>query len=91
MKFDAKTHSNIQNSMVVPMLCFRLEIPFLGYPFWKNLVQKNQNCQFELKTGTQTNSNMENSMVMFSVSDFDRKYPSFENLFHKSKFFEAAI
>ena len=43
---------------MVHLICFRLEIPFLG-----KFVPKNQNFQFKLKFGTQTNSNMENSMA----------------------------
>ena len=34
-------------------------------PFWANLVQ-NKNCQFKLKFGTYTNSNMQNSVMMFT-------------------------
>ena len=37
-----------------------MEIPFLG-----KFGPKNQNCHFKLKFGTNTNSNMQNSMVMF--------------------------
>ena len=36
---------------------FSLEIPFLN-----KFVPKNRDCQFELKVGTYTNSNMENSI-----------------------------
>ena len=51
----------MQNSMVVFIApVFRLEIPI-------------ENCQFQLKCGTQSNSNMKNSMLMFTV--FERKYP----------------
>ena len=32
------------------------------FPFWANLIKKSQNCQFELKFGTKTNSNMQNSI-----------------------------
>ena len=35
------------------------------YPFWANLVKKNKNCQSKLKFGIKTNSNMQNSMVLF--------------------------
>ena len=42
--------------------CFLLMFTFSDfnrkYPFWVNLVQKNQNYQFILKFGTCTNSNM---------------------------------
>ena len=51
----------MQNSMVVFIASvFRLEIPI-------------ENCQFQLKCDTQSNSNMKNSVVMFTV--FERKYP----------------
>ena len=46
------------------------------FPFWSYLVrfnQKNQNCQFKLKFGTWTNSNMQNSMVMFILFVLDWK------------------
>ena len=68
-------------------ICFRLEVPFLD-----KFRPKNQNCQFELKIGTQTNSNMKNSMVMFSFSVFNWKYSFFKkHLLHKSKFFVEAV
>ena len=35
---------------------------------------KNQYCQSELKFGTYTNLNMQNSMVVFTFSMFNRKY-----------------
>ena len=38
-----------------------MEIPFLG-----KFGAKNQNYQFKLKFGTYTNSNMQNSVVMFN-------------------------
>ena len=60
----------MQNSMVVSIL-FVLDwkyIPFLG-----KLGPKNQNCQFKLKFGTYTNSNMQNSMVVFTFSVLDQK------------------
>ena len=47
---------------------FWLEIPFLG-----KFDQKSQNCQFKLKFGTQTNSNMQNSMAVFTFFCFRRK------------------
>ena len=57
----------------VQFTCFRLEIPFLG-----KFGPKNQNCQFELKIGTQANLNMKNSMIMFIFPVFDWKYPFLE-------------
>ena len=41
--------------------------------FVKNLV-KTENCQFKLKFGTLTNSDMQNSIVMFTFSLFNQKY-----------------
>ena len=47
---------------------FRLEIPLGKFD------PKSQNCQFNLKFGTLTNSNTQNSVVMFTFSFFDWKY-----------------
>ena len=52
-------------------------------PFWNKFSPKNQNYQFKLKFGTYTNSNMQNSMVMFTFSVFDRKYPFWGNWVQK--------
>ena len=41
---------------------------------------KIQNCHFKLKFGTSINSNMQNSMVVFTFSVFDRKYSFWVNL-----------
>ena len=57
---------------------FRPEAPFLG-----KFDPKNENCWSKLKFGTQTNSNMQNSVVMFSV--FYQKYPFWINLLKKIK------
>ena len=46
---------------------------------------KNQYCQFKLKFGSKTNSNMQNWMVMLTFSVFDRKHPFWVNLVEKSK------
>ena len=59
---------------------FRPEIPFLG-KFGPNY----QNCQLKLKLGAQTNSSMQNSMVMFTFSSFDWKYHFWANLVQKIK------
>ena len=45
------------------LFCFPLEIPFLG-----KFGPKSQNCQFKLKFGTCTNSNLQNSMVIVTFS-----------------------
>ena len=55
-------------------------MPFLG-----KFGPKNQNCHFKLKFGTCTNSNMQNSMVMFICSVFDQKYSFLANLVQKVK------
>ena len=57
---------------------FRPETPLLG-----KYSQKNKNCQSRLKFGIHTNSNMQNSMVMFTFSVFDQKYPFCLNLVQK--------
>ena len=48
VNFDTKTNSNMQNSMVLSILCFRLKIATRFYIFGA----KNRNCQFQLKVGT---------------------------------------
>ena len=58
LKFDTSTYSNMQNSMVVFLFfCFRAKIPLLG-----KFLPNSQNCQFKLKIGSQSNSNMQNSV-----------------------------
>ena len=59
---------------------FRPEIPFLG-----KFGLKNQNCQFKVKSDTSTNSNMQNSMAVFTFSVLERKYPFRTNLGQKVK------
>ena len=44
---------------------------------------KNQNSQFKLEFDTKPNSNMQNSVVMFTFSFSDRKYPFWANLVQK--------
>ena len=60
--------------------CFSSEIHFLG-----KFGTKNQYCQFKLKFGTWSNPNMRNSVVMFTFSVFDWKYPFCANLVQKIK------
>ena len=60
--------------------CYWVEIPSLG-----KFGPKNQNDQFRLKFGTYTNSNMQNSMLIFTFSVFDRKFPFWANLVQKIK------
>ena len=59
---------------------FWVEIPFLG-----KFGPKSQNFHFKLKFGTSSNSNMQNSMLMFILSVFDWKYPFAANLAQKFK------
>ena len=57
----------LRSSMVkfnggVYFICFRLaQQPFLG-----KVCPKSQNCHFKLKIGNKTNSNIKNSMVIFT-------------------------
>ena len=69
----------MHKSMVVGVhfLCFRLEIPYVS-----KFGSKNQNCQSKLTFGTQANSNMHCSMVIFLFSVSNQKY-SFLAKFHK--------
>ena len=55
--------------------------PFQQY--WSE--KKNQNCQFKLKIGVYSNSNMKYSMVMLTFSVFNWNYPFWENLVQKIK------
>ena len=64
----------------VHFFCFRPETPFLG-----KFDRKNQNFQFKLKCVTWTNSNMKNSMALFTFSVLDRKHPFWRNLVQKVK------
>ena len=44
-------------------------------PFLIKFGPKNQNCQFKLKFGTQINSNVQNSKVLFTFSVLYQKHP----------------
>ena len=57
----------MQDSMVM----FTLFIFDRKYHFWVNLVQKNQNCLFELKFDKWTNLDIQNSTIMLTFSAFD--------------------
>ena len=61
-----------------------------GNKFSGEIWSENENCQFELKIGTQTTSNMKNSIVMFIFHVFDWKYHFFGNLFPNINFFVGA-
>ena len=63
---------------------------FLFYLGWKNpfldkLGPQGQNCQFKMKFGTYINSNMQNSMVVFSFSVLDWKHIFSADLIQKVK------
>ena len=64
----------------VYFLCFRAEVSFFG-----KFVPKDQNCQFKLRFGTMTSTNMQNSMVMFTFFILDQKYPFWAKLVQKFK------
>ena len=57
-----------------------MEIFFLG-----KLGPKNQNYEFKLKFGTETDSNMQNSMELFTFSVIHRKHSFWANLVQKIK------
>ena len=59
---------------------FWAEISFLG-----KFGPKRQNYQFKLRFGACTNSNMLNSIVMFTFFVFNWKYPFWGNLVQKSE------
>ena len=61
------------------------------YPFLGKFDPKNKKCQFKLKFGTQTNSNMHNSMRMLTFPVFDRKYSFWANLVPKFKIVSLKI
>ena len=46
---------------------------------------KKQNCQFKPKFGPKTNSNMQNSIVLFTFSVLSRKHPFWAYLVQKIK------
>lgn len=48
-----------------------------------NFDQKNQNCLFEMKFSTQTNSNSLNSEMTFTFLISDQKYPIWADLIQK--------
>ena len=53
--------------------------------FWQICTKKSQNYQIQLKFGTKTSSNMENSMVVFTFSVLDGKDTFLANLVQKIK------
>ena len=76
---------NMQNSMVVFTFPVLDQKPFFGLIWSTNSImsvtafgqiwaKKGQSCQFQLKFGTKTNSNQQNSMVVFIFSVWDGKH-----------------
>ena len=57
-------------------------------PFSLKFGPKNQNCQCKLKFGTYTNSNMQNSMVIFIFFCFQSEMVFWANLVQKFKIIE---
>ena len=68
LKFATQKSKRLQS--LDCLFFFRMEIPFLG-----KFGPKTQNYQFRLKLDTQTNSNMQNSMVMFTSFVLYQKNP----------------
>ena len=58
--------------------------------FWANLVERHQNWLFKVRFGSYTNSNMLNSMMIFTFLCFETKIPFFgpknQNCLLKMKF-----
>ena len=64
----------------VTFLSFRPEIPLLG-----KFVLNIQNCQFKLKLGFWSNSNMLNLIAVFTHSFLDQKHPFYSKFTRKFK------
>ena len=45
---------------------------YTGNNLLGEIVRKNNHCEFKLKFGTQTNSNIQNSMVVFTFLSYNR-------------------
>ena len=56
-----------------------------GHTLFRKFGLKNKNCQLKTKLGTWTNSNMQNSMEMFTIFVCGRKYPFWANLVQEIK------
>ena len=53
------------NTFLDSMVVFTFSVlEWIYYPFWANLIPKNQNRQFNLKLCIKSNSNIEGSMVL---------------------------
>ena len=53
--------------------------------FWRKFDPKNEICQFKLKFGAQNNSNLQNSLSMFTFSFWYQKYLFWLNFFQNVK------
>ena len=71
----------MQNSIVI--FIFFLSGP--EFHFLSKFGPKNQNCQSKLKFVTWANSNIQNSMLLFTFSVLERKHLFEENLVQKTK------
>ena len=64
-------------------------VHFFGFrpeiPFFQHFGAKKQNYQFKVIFGTETNSDMQNSIVLFTFFVFNLKYPFWQNLVEKDK------
>ena len=56
----------MQNSMVISTFFVLTGIFFFFFFFFAKFVPKGHNCQFKLRFGTQINSDMQNSVVVFT-------------------------
>ena len=72
LKLDNHTNLNMQNSKV-------LFTSFTENTFMQIFGPKSRNCQFKVKFGTFSNSNMRYSTVMFTYFVLDQKYPFWAN------------
>ena len=62
----------------------------MGILYLERLDPKTQICQFKIKFGTKTNSNMQNLMLMFPFSAFEWKYSISINLIHNIEIFDLS-
>ena len=62
--------ANLVQKIKIFSFCFCSEIPFLG-----KFVPKSQNYQLKLNFGTQSNSNMQNSVMLFTFFCFSVEIP----------------
>ena len=86
--------SGVKQKKWAPPLEFSGDVHF--YCFWPEVLilgkfgPKHKNCQFKLKFGTYTNSNMQNSMVVFTFFKFRPEILFWSNWFQKIKIVVSA-